>query len=91
MSAAARHCNYRHLTGSRRLFCFLLADASDPLFFFICSLKRSFCDCALCGCVYGRTLYWLAVWAMAAARCGAWLVSAAELAVLNGPLKGLGL
>lgn len=34
----------------------------------------------------------LCVWllgAVAAARCRAWLISGAELAVLNGPLKGL--
>lgn len=29
--------------------------------------------------------------ATAAARCRAWLISGAELAVLSGPLKGLGL
>lgn len=33
----------------------------------------------------------LAFGATAAARCRAWLISGAELAVLNGPLKGLGL
>lgn len=39
----------------------------------------------------GHYIVRLAFGAIAAARCRAWLISGAELAVLNGPLKGLGL
>lgn len=68
---------------------FAPTDASEPLFISICSPKHLFCDCAICGWACAR-LCVLAFGAPAAARCRAWLISGAELAVLNGPLKRSG-